>query len=281
MTDALATTSSSGGLAGLLGRMTPEIARALPAHVKPERMCRIALTALRATPKLHSCTPESFLGAIVQAAQLGLEVNTPLGHAYLVPYKTTCQLILGYQGMMDLARRSGELSAIYAHAVYEADTFAWSLGLSPDLTHVPARGDRGELTHAYAVARLRSGDPVFTVLTRAEVDARRARGGGARSDRSTPWATDYEAMARKTAIRSLFTWLPKSAEMAQAAAIDEAPEIGRSQLEMADETVRQLVEAPEVAATATPATLEAELLASPPADPALGPDGVAEPGADG
>lgn len=231
----------------LLQRMTPEIARALPKHVNPDRMARIALTALRTTPKLMRTTPASFLACIVQAAQLGLEPNTPLGHAYLLPFEvkkhniTVCQLIIGYQGMIDLARRSGMLRTIYAFPVYEGDEFGWTLGLEPTINHKPAveRKDRAQLTHVYAVAKLSAGDPIFTVLSRKEVETYRAR---SMAKNSGPWMTDYEAMSLKTAIRRLYRWLPKSAEMARAEAIDVAPEHGRGQLAATDPDVIALLQ---------------------------------------
>lgn len=213
-------------LPALLAKMGPEIAKALPKHVSADRMSRIALTALRTNPKLAECSPASFLGAVISAAQLGLEVNTPLGHAYLIPYKRECTLQLGYQGMMELARRSGMVIAIYAYDVREGDTFSYKLGLNPDITHIPsddaAREDR-PITHVYAVAKLKGGEPVFTVLTRAQVEKYRKR---SRAANDGPWVTDYVAMALKTVIRRLYTWIPKSAEMAMGAALDEAPEHG-------------------------------------------------------
>ena len=217
------------GLAGLVQKMGPEIARALPRHLNPDRMTRIALTALRATPKLQQCTPASFLGSVMSASQLGLEPNTPLGHAYLLPYKTTCQLIIGYQGMIELVRRSGSVTAIYAHAVKDGDEFDYELGLNPTMRHRPSdapdREDR-PITHVYAVAKLKDGEPVFTVLTLAQINKARAR---SMSSKSGPWVTDFEAMACKTAVRRLFKWLPKSPEVATAVALDEAPEAGQAQ----------------------------------------------------
>lgn len=235
-------------LQSLLQRMTPEIARALPKHVNADRMARIALTALRTTPKLTQCTPESFLGCIVQAAQLGLEVNTPLGHAYLLPFedrrnkRVLCQLIIGYQGMLDLARRSGMVKSIYAFPVYEGDLFEWELGLDPTIRHKPSDRDNregGKLTHVYAVAKLTAGEPIFTVLSRSEIERYRGR---SRAAGSGPWVSDFEAMALKTAIRRLFRWLPKSAEMARAEAFDEAPELGNKQLAAADPEVIGLLQ---------------------------------------
>jgi recombination protein RecT len=208
----------SGDLIALLERMRPAISQALPKHISAERIARIALTAVRANPALALCTPQSFLGSLLQASQLGLEVNTPLGQAYLIPYKDVCTLVIGYQGMLDLARRSGMVKAIYAYPVFEGDAFDYELGLEPQLKHKPT-DKPGPLTHVYAVARLTDGEPIFTVLTRATVETFRAR---SRAKDNGPWVTDYTAMSLKTAVRRLFTWLPKSAEQATALAIEDS-----------------------------------------------------------
>lgn len=210
----------SGKLANLLAQMKPQLTAALPKHCSSERIARIALTAIRANYKLGQCTPASFLGSLLQASQLGLEVNTPLGQAYLIPYKDVCTLVVGYQGMLDLARRSGHVRAIYAMPVYQGDEFDYEYGLDPKLHHKPC--DRpGPLTHVYAVARLTNGEPIFTVLRRDEVEKYRQR---SRAANDGPWVTDYDAMAMKTAIRRIFKWLPKSAEMARAVSVDESLE---------------------------------------------------------
>lgn len=229
------TTGGGGGkpeIVTLLERMAPELKKALPRHLSPDRMSRIALTALRQSPRLLESTPASFLGAIISAAQLGLEPNTPLGQAYLVPYKNKrinkyeAQLQIGYQGMLDLARRSGLVASVYAHVVREGDEFSYQLGLHPDLVHVPSELEGREdqaVTHVYAVARLKDGDPIFIVLTKKDVEKYRAR---SLASNDGPWVTDWDAMACKTAVRRLYTWLPKSAELANAIALDEAPEHG-------------------------------------------------------
>jgi len=232
-------------LASLLQRMAPEMARALPKHIGADRMSRIALTALRANPQLGECSPARFLGSVLSAAQLGLEPNTPLRQCYLIPPRNRgameCTLQVGYQGMLDLARRSGEVASIYAEAVYEGDDFHVTLGTSRDIHHVPSQHpDREEkqATHVYAVAKLKSGDVLFAVLTRAQVERYRKRGGN-----GAAWTTDWTAMACKTAVRRLFTWLPKSAEMARAAAIDEAPELEKAQSAEWDSSVTEALSA--------------------------------------
>jgi recombination protein RecT len=227
--------------------MKREIARALPKHLTPERMARVALTALRTVKDLAQCTPASFAASIMTLSQIGLEPSTPLGHAYLIPRRIKgtleCTTIIGYQGMLELARRSGQVRAIWAYPVYKGDDFVVKYGLSPTIEHAPrfdAETPRNEktLTHVYAAARLKdSDDPIFVVLTKREVEGYRQRGQGA-----GPWQTDYEAMALKTAVRRLYRWLPKSIEVAQALRVDEAPEIGRSQLDVVSAEVREAVE---------------------------------------
>lgn len=222
--------SNGGGtsLAALVRTMTPEIARALPKHVSPERMARVTLTALRTTRGLDKCTAASFAACIMNLSQLGLEPNTPLGLAYLIPFKDTCTAIIGYQGYIELARRSGKVTSIYAYVVREGDRFSYALGLHPTLDHRPSddagREDR-PITHVYAVAHLRDAEPVFVVLSRGEVEARRKR---SRASGAGPWVTDYEAMVQKTAVRAIWKWLPKSAEIAFARDVDHAADLGRA-----------------------------------------------------
>lgn len=220
--------SPANSLAELLMQQKDQIALAIPKHMTADRMLRISMTALRTTPKLAECTPASFLSCVMSAAQLGLEPNTPLGHAYLIPRKNKgvmeCTLLVGYQGMLDLARRSGQLRRIQAYVVREGDHFTWALGLNPDIQHRPGNGNESKpITHAYAVARLQGGDDVFVVITRGEIEKRRKRGASG-SGIKTPWDTDYDAMALKSAVRALWAFLPKSSEMAMAVSVEEAHE---------------------------------------------------------
>lgn len=209
-------------LASLLKRMGPEMGAALPKHMTPERLVRIATTVMRRTPALATCDQNSFLGAVMTCAQLGLEPG-PTGQAYLVPYGKECTFILGYKGMLELARRSGQVETIYAEPVYKLDTFSYTKGLDPTITHVPYDGEHEEgsaenpLTHVYAVAKYKSGGYNFVVLSRARVEAIRKR---SRASSNGPWVTDYVAMALKTAIRRLATWMPQSVEFQTAIAVD-------------------------------------------------------------
>jgi recombination protein RecT len=209
-------------IAAYLKKMGPEIEKALPKHMDADRMARIALTTIRTNPKLLECSVPSLLGAVMQAAQLGLEPGL-IGHCYLVPFKnnktgqTDVQFIIGYKGMIDLARRSGNIESIYAHAVYSNDTFEYEYGLHPKLVHKPAMTDRGEFIGAYAVAHFKDGGYQFEFMPKEEIEKRRKR---SKASNNGPWVTDYEEMAKKTVIRHMWKYLPISIEIQQQATQD-------------------------------------------------------------
>lgn len=214
---------------GLLDKITPQIAAALPKHMTPERMARIAFSAMQRQPLLLECTPQSLALCVITASELGLEPNM-IGHAYLVPYrnnktgKTDAQLILGYKGLIDLARRSGALSTISVACVHERDKFEYELGLEPRLKHRPYMdGDRGNVTLVYAVARLKDGGYQFEVMSRAEIEQVRKK---SKAGSSGPWVEHWDEMAKKTVLRRLCKLLPSSIELARAVAMDEATDAG-------------------------------------------------------
>lgn len=211
----------------LLQRSRDQIAKALPKHISPDRMLRVGMTEFRKTPALAKCSPESFLGAMIQSSQLGLEPGSALGHCYLIPYKGQVQLQLGYKGMLDLCRRSGEVDAVVARAVFQGDEFKYEFGLDENLKHTP-RGeeDPSKITHVYAVAHLKGGAKQFEVMSRDQVERIRQTSQGANRG---PWVDHWEEMARKTVIRRLFKYLPVSVEITKAIGLDEAFDAGKSQ----------------------------------------------------
>ncbi|MFY1029117.1 recombination protein RecT [Pseudomonas asiatica] len=224
-------------IAGLLAdpKVKSQMALALPKHMTADRLARIATTEIRKVPALAKCNIESFMGAIMQCAQLGLEPGGALGHAYLLPFGNgkasdglaNCQLIIGYRGMIDLARRSGQIVSIAARAVHERDQFSYEYGLHEDLQHKPCEdGEPGKLTHVYAVARLKDGGVQFEVMSKLEVDKVKAQ---SKAGNNGPWVSHYEEMAKKTVIRRLFKYLPVSIEMQQAVTLDERADAGIDQ----------------------------------------------------
>lgn len=201
-----------------------QLALAVPKHLNADRMARIAATEVRKNKALLNTEPTSFLGSVMQAAQLGLEPGSALGQAYLVPYGNQCQLIIGYKGMIDLARRSGQVLSLNAYAVREGDDFNFQLGLKPDIHHVPRlEADRIKkpITYVYAVATLKGGGYQFEVMSRAEVEAVRAK-----AKSKNIWNSYFEEMAKKTVIRRLFKYLPVSIEALEITNADAKREAG-------------------------------------------------------
>lgn len=209
-----------------LKQMAPAMQEALPKHMDVDRLMRLTMTTIRTTPELRAADVGSLLGGVMQAAQLGLEPGL-LGQCYLLPFKnnkkgiTEVQFIIGYKGMIDLARRSGHIQSINAHAVYENDDFEYELGLEPKLKHTPTMdSDKGELIGAYAVAHFKDGGYQFEFMPKAEIEKRRTSSPGGRSKYS-PWNNYYEEMAKKTVIRHMWKYLPISVEVQQQVAHDE------------------------------------------------------------
>lgn len=200
----------------------------LPKHMTPGRMLELVYAAATKNPKLMQCTPASIGICLTTCSEMGLEPGDVRGHVYLIPRENRkagiveCTLQIGYKGYAELGRRSGEISSIDASPVYKGEPFTVSRGAHPDIQHEwRSDVDRSDasLVAAYAVARMKDGSIAFEVLTRQEIDARRAR---SMSRDNGPWVTDYSRMARKTAIRALFTGglVPMSAEIVRALDID-------------------------------------------------------------
>ena len=195
-----------------------EIAKALPSVITAERFSRIATTAVTQNPMLATCTPQSFIGAMLTAAQLGLEPNTPLGQAYLIPYGSNCSFQLGYRGLIELAHRSGDIKSIEAHVVYANDDFDFEFGLDPKLKHKPAKGDRGDVAWVYAVYHTKDGGYGFEVMSVDDINRHRARYSKAKN---SPWDTAWDEMAKKTVIKRVLKYAPLKTEFARAMAADE------------------------------------------------------------
>ncbi len=205
-----------------------QLERALPRSLSADRFLRVLLTECRQNTRLLECTPKSFMAAVLDMAQLGLEPG-PLGHAYLVPFRDTRNkttevvLILGYRGLMALARRSGDVQSLTAEVVHVNDTLEYELGTNKRLVHKPMLNDPGPAIAYYAVAQYVGGGFDFKILSKAQVEKYRAR---SKAKDDGPWQTDYDAMGMKTAMRRLSTFLPLTVEVAEAIAVDEARELG-------------------------------------------------------
>ena len=207
--------------------MESGIKAALPSVMTPERFTRMVLTALSSTPELNDCTPQSFLGAMMSAAQLGLEPNTPLGQAYLIPYWNTkkgtreAQFQIGYKGLIDLAYRSGEVELVQAKCVYANDAFECRFGLEPKLEHIPADGERGELVKVYALFKTKSGGFGFEVMSVENIKEHAKKYSQSFNKSYSPWKTNFEEMAKKTVLKKCLKYAPLKSDFARGITADE------------------------------------------------------------
>lgn len=217
-----------------------EFEMAMPRGMEAAQLVRDALTALRRVPNLARCDKLSVLGSLMTCAQLGLRPNTPLGHAWVLPFwnrnaewtdeqgKTRkgcyeAQLIIGYQGYRELVQRTGLVSTVIAHVVYKTDQFEVEYGLDERITHRPhLDGDRGAAVGYYAIIRYTSGGYTLAYMSLSEAIAHRDRYAMARKDGVIlgPWRDNFNEMALKTAFLRAAKWAPKSAEMAYAVEAD-------------------------------------------------------------
>lgn len=195
-----------------------QFATALPKHINSDRFVRIAITTIRQNPKLAQCNQESLLGALMVSAQLGLEPGV-LGQCYLIPYGRECQFQIGYKGMIELLRRSGQLKDIYAYSVYENDEFEMTYGLDRDLKHKPNLQNKGNFIGCYCVAVLKDDARAFEYMTKEEIEAHGKK--FSKTYGNGPWKTDFEAMAHKTVVKRMLKWLPLSVEFLEMANKDE------------------------------------------------------------
>lgn len=229
--------SPQKGMQQMLKAMETEIAKALPSMVSSERFQRVALTAFSSNPKLQQCDPKSFIAAMMQSAQLGLEPNTPIQQAYLIPYGNQVQFQVGYKGLLELAQRSGKIKTIYAHEVRENDDFEMDYGLNQALKHKPLlKGDRGPVIGYYAVYHTVEGGYSFVFMTKNEViEFAQAK---SKTFKNGPWQTDFDAMAKKTVIKQLLKYAPISIELQKAITTDSTVKttIEKDMSDVPDET---------------------------------------------
>lgn len=225
----LAPANPRKGISDLIKTSWPRIEAVMPKHMSSERMYQLAISTVNQTPQLAECDAPSLLSCLMKCSALGLEPSAVdgLGRAYILPFRnrktgrTEATFIVGYKGMLDLARRSGEIKDISARAVYEGDEFEYEFGLEEKLKHKPASKTHGKdekPTHVYMVAHFKDGGHFMDVMTIDEVEAVRQR---SKASNNGPWVTDYAAMAKKTVIRRAFPYLPASVEAQQAVAADE------------------------------------------------------------
>lgn len=224
-------TQSSPTMLSYINSMVKEIERALPKTITVERMTRIFMTAISKNPQLGQCSRESFLGSMLTAAQLGLEVNTPLGHSYLIPRFNKkknvleCGFQMGYQGIIDLCYRTGMYARIKAVSVMDGDVFDYQCGTSAYIKHVP-KHKSNRVTHIYAIYTLTNGGEDFEVWSYDEVIDHAKTYSDTWDDvkqefkYGSAWRDDPVSMGKKTVLIALLKYAQKSVDVARAASAD-------------------------------------------------------------
>ena len=224
----------------------PRLSAYLPTQIKPDRVISLALHAVTKSQGLLECKRQSVIAGVVAAMQVGLELHTPLNHAYLIPFNDKkrgkiAQLVIGYPGYIDLMHRSGKVEMIDCRVVYQGDHFEYALGTNCYIEHRPGPvEDRESVTFFYAIVWLKGSQrPLVEVMPAEDVNAIRDRSASYRAaekyhKHDSPWHTDYEIMGRKTVLKRIQKWAPKSADMAMAIEIDNAAEAGKEQFNHID-----------------------------------------------
>lgn len=221
---------ATGNLSGLkqneigefLGLYKGQIAKGIANKLDPERLIQMATSTIYKNPAIAKCTPQTLIGAVMQASLLGFPPVDALGYCYMVPYGKDVQFQIGYRGYIELARRSGQIKMVYAEVVRSGDEFSCEFGLEPKLIHKPKLDSSKPLTHAYAVAHFTDGGHNFVVLSKSDIERLRMRSPMQKGSPSGPWATDYDAMAKAKALKQLSKYLPLNIDTQSAIATDEA-----------------------------------------------------------
>lgn len=225
----LALDKASNEAMSFIAKLCPELPNYFEGKREMVKFCKTAFVALKREPKLLSCDRESVAIALGKAASLKLEVAGPLQHCWPIPFKNTCQLIIGYRAWVLLMLRNsgGYVKWINAEVVRKGDVFEYELGARPILRHVPS-GEESDMTHAYFVAGLADGQTAFKVLMKKEVMRAKncSRGAWDKNGKpitSHPWQNENEPeMWKKTAIIAGRKILPiNSEEFSEALAHEE------------------------------------------------------------
>ena len=211
-------------LGSFLSKHRETFAVALPKHLNADRMVRLAMTAFSTNKTLRDCDAGSIFGAVVIASQMGLEIGVG-GQGYLVPYKGRATFVPGWQGMVDLAQRSGR-SSCWTGAVFEGDEFDYELGAEPFVKHKPAGEDNPQkMTHVYAIGRVKDAPaPIIDVWPMLKVIKHRDRFNKVGAQHYS--YQHLEMYARKVVLLQVLKYLPKSIELSNAIVAENAYEIG-------------------------------------------------------
>lgn len=189
----------------------------LPEHMRGDRMVRVALTTLRQTPKLMSCDPYSFLGALFQCAQLGLEPNID-GQCYIIPYGKEATFQIGFKGFVEMFYRHQSAQGLQWGVVHDNDEFEFDKAMNEISHKINLKEERGDAYAYWVKAFLKGGASTFHVMSK--IDCEKHGKKHSKTFGNGPWKSDRDAMCLKTVLIQLMKLLPKSVEIQRASAAD-------------------------------------------------------------
>lgn len=214
-----------------LVKIKDQIANSLPNSISPDYLIQVIMNTALANPQILECSQASILGAILKTAQYGLIPDGQLGQAYLIPYLVkgvlTCNFQIGYKGLLQLVRRSGNVKSVIANTVYEGDIFEYDLsgGVKKHERTKDTKFEDAAITHFYAIIKYVNGGEDFYVGTKDQIDAHKIKFSKSWKDSKSPWQTSYPAMGEKTALIQVTKYASVSTEAQTAASISETSEI--------------------------------------------------------
>ena len=217
------------GLTSMLAGYKEQIKACLPKHITPERMIRVITTCIRKNPKLVECSPESFLGGVFAAAELGLEPGNALGFAYLLPFqnkgKMECEFQIGYKGYLELLYRSGRVASVEPYIVRRKDKYELVRGIESKFTHEPnleADPDDADNPVVFygVLIKYKDGGHSFHFMTPKQIRAHAKKYSKSYKSTYSPWANEFDSMALKTVLKQMMKFQRLSIEQQKAAAMD-------------------------------------------------------------
>jgi recombination protein RecT len=234
-------------------------------HLSAERMLFLAIECVRRTPELGNCDHLSVLGALITSHSLGLEPNTPMKHAFLIPYKgwkkdendkwvqkqAECSFQIGYRGFSQLFHRTGKVQTLCARAIRENDIFTHVEGTVTEVRYSKALKGRGTLQGSFCHINKNNGGQDFVLLELEEILKIRDKSetyralqkgvdqAGKKNNQKdlndainklaeTPWVMWEDDMAAKSALKKLSKTADLDSAVVMAAEIDSLSDIGKA-----------------------------------------------------
>ena len=169
-----------------------------------EKLARSFAWEINTNDKLRICSQLSIINAFYKCCEYGLDPASSLGQAWLIPYKSTIDLQIGYRGWLKLLFNNPHVANVYSYGVYKDDFFEYELGMNPNIKHVPSKEKqhKDNLVATYGVVKLKSGEAQIKVCFRDEINESMEHSRSSHKPDS-PWVTHFEAMALVVPIRKL------------------------------------------------------------------------------